>query len=161
MKIIMSNTPGPGDSHGCPFRHIDHNMLRQKLQGVKISKDGVDQVGDQSICDILFVNCLYSKKYFSDSGTLEMLSEHMRFEEKPLHCALMMSSTWSDKTMLENVGDKSLWLQNVRPQGHLTSHHGCLELNYMYKVYSTCMKHKFWQFGKSRVPKLHNIKTCA
>ncbi|XP_064626555.1 DNA primase large subunit-like [Lineus longissimus] len=46
MKIIMSNAPGPGDSHGCPFRHTDSNMLRQKLQGMKISKDGVDQVID-------------------------------------------------------------------------------------------------------------------
>jgi len=31
MKIITANPPGPGDNHGCPFRHTDPTLLRQRL----------------------------------------------------------------------------------------------------------------------------------
>ncbi|XP_074640778.1 DNA primase large subunit-like [Tubulanus polymorphus] len=44
MKIIMSNTPGQGDSHGCPFKHSDAGLLRQRFQAKGISKDGIDDV---------------------------------------------------------------------------------------------------------------------
>ncbi|XP_046357002.2 DNA primase large subunit-like [Haliotis rufescens] len=44
MKIIMSNTPGQGDSHGCPFRHCDGDLLRQKLRAQNISKDAIDEI---------------------------------------------------------------------------------------------------------------------
>lgn len=44
IKIITSNTPGPGDYHGCPFKHSDVDLLKQKLQAHKINKTGVDEV---------------------------------------------------------------------------------------------------------------------
>ncbi|XP_050403414.1 DNA primase large subunit [Patella vulgata] len=44
MKIIMSNAPGPGDSHGCPFRHTDAEMLKQKLRTNGLSKDAIEEV---------------------------------------------------------------------------------------------------------------------
>ncbi|NWZ91829.1 PRI2 primase, partial [Nesospiza acunhae] len=44
MKIIMSNPPGQGDYHGCPFRHSDPELLKQKLQSYKIPPSGVAQV---------------------------------------------------------------------------------------------------------------------
>jgi len=31
MKIITANPPGPGDFHGCPFKHTDPSLLRQRL----------------------------------------------------------------------------------------------------------------------------------
>ena len=31
MKIITANPPGPGDFHGCPFKHSDPSLLRQRL----------------------------------------------------------------------------------------------------------------------------------
>ena len=36
MRIIMENV-GPGENHGCPFRHYDHDVLRTELtdSGVK------------------------------------------------------------------------------------------------------------------------------
>ncbi|KAL8607230.1 hypothetical protein ACOMHN_009624 [Nucella lapillus] len=44
MKIIISNTPGVGDFHGCPFKHCDQDTLRQKLKSQGLKKDDVDQV---------------------------------------------------------------------------------------------------------------------
>lgn len=44
VKIITSNTPGPGDSHGCPFKHTDADLLRQKLQALRINKSGAEEV---------------------------------------------------------------------------------------------------------------------
>jgi len=34
MRIIMNNPPGPGDHHGCPFRHFSPENLRAKLKCV-------------------------------------------------------------------------------------------------------------------------------
>ncbi|CAH3160276.1 unnamed protein product [Porites lobata] len=44
MKIIMSNPPGPGDHHGCPFRHTDADLLRQRLAAYRIPKKGIDEI---------------------------------------------------------------------------------------------------------------------
>ncbi|NWV34788.1 PRI2 primase, partial [Grantiella picta] len=44
MKIIMSNPPSQGDYHGCPFRHSDPELLKQKLQSYKIPPSGVTQI---------------------------------------------------------------------------------------------------------------------
>uniref|UniRef100_A0A2I3HCH6 DNA primase large subunit C-terminal domain-containing protein n=1 Tax=Nomascus leucogenys TaxID=61853 RepID=A0A2I3HCH6_NOMLE len=45
LKIILSNPPSQGDYHGCPFRHSDPELLKQKLQSYKISPGGISQVG--------------------------------------------------------------------------------------------------------------------
>uniref|UniRef100_A0AAQ5ZZH6 DNA primase large subunit n=1 Tax=Amphiprion ocellaris TaxID=80972 RepID=A0AAQ5ZZH6_AMPOC len=46
MKVILSNPPSQGDHHGCPFRHSDPELLKQKLQFYKVSPSGISQVGD-------------------------------------------------------------------------------------------------------------------
>ncbi|XP_077625225.1 DNA primase large subunit [Crocuta crocuta] len=46
MKIILTNPPGQGDYHGCPFRHSDPELLKQKLQSYKISPEGISQILD-------------------------------------------------------------------------------------------------------------------
>ncbi|XP_053142474.1 DNA primase large subunit isoform X2 [Hemicordylus capensis] len=46
MKIILSNPPGQGDYHGCPFRHSDPELLKQKLQSYKVSPTGISQILD-------------------------------------------------------------------------------------------------------------------
>ncbi|XP_041358851.1 DNA primase large subunit-like [Gigantopelta aegis] len=48
MKIIMSNPPGPGDAHGCPFRHCDSELLKQKLRSRGLSKDEVEQITNEA-----------------------------------------------------------------------------------------------------------------
>nr|XP_019945217.1 PREDICTED: DNA primase large subunit [Paralichthys olivaceus] len=44
MKVILSNLPSQGDHHGCPFRHSDPELLKQKLQFYKVSPSGVNQI---------------------------------------------------------------------------------------------------------------------
>ncbi|KAM4771446.1 DNA primase large subunit [Rhinophrynus dorsalis] len=46
MKIIVSNPPGQGDYHGCPFRHSDPELLKQKLQSFKVPSTGINQILD-------------------------------------------------------------------------------------------------------------------
>ncbi|XP_047207779.1 DNA primase large subunit isoform X1 [Girardinichthys multiradiatus] len=46
MKVILSNPPSQGDYHGCPFRHSDPELLKQKLQFYKVSPSGVNQILD-------------------------------------------------------------------------------------------------------------------
>uniref|UniRef100_A0A5F4WGA0 DNA primase subunit 2 n=1 Tax=Callithrix jacchus TaxID=9483 RepID=A0A5F4WGA0_CALJA len=46
LKIILSNPPSHGDYHGCPFRHSDPELLKQKLQSYKISPGGISQILD-------------------------------------------------------------------------------------------------------------------
>ncbi|KAK3590768.1 hypothetical protein CHS0354_017284 [Potamilus streckersoni] len=44
MKIIMSNVPGTGDYHGCPFRHMDADLLKQKLRAQNIGGEYLDKI---------------------------------------------------------------------------------------------------------------------
>lgn len=44
MKVILSNPPSQGDYHGCPFRHSDPELLKQKLQFYKVSPSGISQI---------------------------------------------------------------------------------------------------------------------
>lgn len=39
VKIISGNV-GPGDAHGCPFKHTDAAMLRQRLVSFNVSQQG-------------------------------------------------------------------------------------------------------------------------
>lgn len=40
IKIIMSNV-GPGQAHGCPFKHWDTTVLRNKLREYGLSEEGI------------------------------------------------------------------------------------------------------------------------
>lgn len=44
MKIIMSNPPGTGDAHGCPFRHFDQGELRLRLMSYKVPPKGISEI---------------------------------------------------------------------------------------------------------------------
>uniref|UniRef100_A0A3Q2GSK8 DNA primase large subunit n=1 Tax=Equus caballus TaxID=9796 RepID=A0A3Q2GSK8_HORSE len=46
LKIILTNPPSQGDYHGCPFRHSDPELLKQKLQSYKITPGGISQILD-------------------------------------------------------------------------------------------------------------------
>eukprot|EP00111_Clytia_hemisphaerica_P000380 TCONS_00001051-protein len=46
MKIITTNQPGPGDFHGCPFKHSDNDILKRRLQNYKIPNDSIKEILD-------------------------------------------------------------------------------------------------------------------
>ncbi|XP_015757797.1 PREDICTED: DNA primase large subunit-like isoform X2 [Acropora digitifera] len=60
MKIIMTNPPGPGDHHGCPFRHTDADLLRQRLAAYRVPKEGVDELTASSAIN-------HPNQYFDES----------------------------------------------------------------------------------------------
>ena len=39
MKIITASV-GPGENHGCPFKHYDAPLLRQRLAGYRVAQPG-------------------------------------------------------------------------------------------------------------------------
>lgn len=39
MKIIMGNV-GPGEAHGCPFRHFDASILKAKMSEFGVPQEG-------------------------------------------------------------------------------------------------------------------------
>ena len=45
MRIIMNN-PGPGDNHGCPYRHHDPEVLKANLikSGIPSASDDLNQI---------------------------------------------------------------------------------------------------------------------
>ncbi|XP_042215191.1 DNA primase large subunit-like [Homarus americanus] len=43
LKIIMTSI-GPGDAHGCPFKHNDQTMLRQRLVSFKVPQQAVNEI---------------------------------------------------------------------------------------------------------------------
>ncbi|KAI0232795.1 DNA primase large subunit [Lamellibrachia satsuma] len=44
VKVITTNAPAAGDYHGCPFRHVDIGILRQKLQAKRIPESGINEI---------------------------------------------------------------------------------------------------------------------
>ncbi|KAI8325029.1 DNA primase large subunit Spp2, partial [Martensiomyces pterosporus] len=45
-RVIMSNPPGPGDHHGCPYRHFSAERLRTALYKDALSDTDVREVSD-------------------------------------------------------------------------------------------------------------------
>lgn len=46
LKIITTNQPGPGDFHGCPFKHSDSDVLKRRLQSYKVPGDNIHEIID-------------------------------------------------------------------------------------------------------------------
>eukprot|EP01135_Chromosphaera_perkinsii_P005511 Nk52_evm60s352 gene=Nk52_evmTU60s352 len=44
VRIITSNAPGPGDHHGCPFKHFDEVNLRAKLAKYGVPSNAVYEI---------------------------------------------------------------------------------------------------------------------
>ncbi|CAL8105466.1 unnamed protein product [Calicophoron daubneyi] len=69
VKIISSSAPGAGEYHGCPFRHMDPNLLRQRLSsGGRISSDAVDTIVQRSKEHLYHLAC---REYFRAMHKLE------------------------------------------------------------------------------------------
>lgn len=45
-KIIISNQPGSGDCHGCPFKHADISVLKEKLKSTSINQKSIHEIED-------------------------------------------------------------------------------------------------------------------
>ncbi|CAH8466204.1 unnamed protein product [Dicrocoelium dendriticum] len=62
VKIIMSSAPGPNEYHGCPFRHMDPDLLRQRLSsGGRIPLDSVETIVQRAKERLYHLSC---REYF-------------------------------------------------------------------------------------------------
>ncbi|CAH2248790.1 DNA primase large subunit [Pelobates cultripes] len=112
MKIIMSNPPGHEDSHGCPFKHSDPELLRQKLQSYKVPTSGINQILDlvkgmhyQLACQKYFElthnidDCGFSlshpNQYFAESQQLLTGTREVKKEPTSVESSSQVSATAS------------------------------------------------------------------
>ncbi|KAM8953430.1 DNA primase large subunit [Pelodytes ibericus] len=108
MKIIVSNPPGQGDSHGCPFRHSDPELLKQKLQSFKVPTTGINEILDlvkgmhfQLACQKYFElthnieDCGFSlnhpNQYFAESQKLLTGTRDIKKESSPVESSSQVS----------------------------------------------------------------------
>ncbi|XP_075720260.1 DNA primase large subunit isoform X1 [Rhinoderma darwinii] len=101
MKIILSNPPSQGDYHGCPFRHSDPELLKQKLQSFKVPSVGINQILDlvkgmhfQLACQKYFelthnvddsgFSLNHPNQYFAESQKLLTGSRDVKKEQIPM-----------------------------------------------------------------------------
>lgn len=58
QKILTEHLPGPGEAHGCPYRHFDLENLTGLLQGMGVSDRGVlQQVKDDKDAQKFHIAC--------------------------------------------------------------------------------------------------------
>ncbi|XP_060530565.1 DNA primase large subunit [Cylas formicarius] len=90
IKIIMNNV-GPGEHHGCPFKHWDASVLRQKLNEYGVPSEGVNSiielVGSEhyQIACTKYFECIHGQpatniinhpnQYFEESTNLAKISQ--------------------------------------------------------------------------------------
>ncbi|WKX90089.1 hypothetical protein Q1695_009154 [Nippostrongylus brasiliensis] len=46
--IILGNPPASGDCHGCPFKHLDHQLLSQRMEKDGLNREQVGQIVNYS-----------------------------------------------------------------------------------------------------------------
>ncbi|KAG8445565.1 hypothetical protein GDO86_010368 [Hymenochirus boettgeri] len=120
MKIIVSNPPSQGDYHGCPFRHSDPELLKQKLQSFKVSSTGINQILDlvkgmhyQIACQKYFElvhsvdDCGFSlnhpNQYFAESQRLLTGNRDIKKEQIPHDTTASTSSQISSSSSSTSV----------------------------------------------------------
>uniref|UniRef100_A0A8C1T9Q7 DNA primase large subunit n=1 Tax=Cyprinus carpio TaxID=7962 RepID=A0A8C1T9Q7_CYPCA len=112
MKVILSNPPSQGDYHGCPFRHSDPELLKQKLQNYKVSPSGTNQVEDAGF------SLNHPNQYFTESQKLlsggrdikKEVDMSQRSQENP--ASVTRPSQANSKQAHEEMGDLDSFFQD-------------------------------------------------
>ncbi|XP_072382691.1 DNA primase large subunit-like [Diabrotica undecimpunctata] len=98
IKVIMSNV-GPGEHHGCPFKHWDQSILKSKLGEIGIPTQGVTSIvelvngGHYQIACSKYFECVHGghqppnmishpNQYFADS--MSLLKEKQEKQDKQM-----------------------------------------------------------------------------
>ncbi|XP_053314830.1 DNA primase large subunit [Spea bombifrons] len=120
MKIIVSNPPSQGDYHGCPFRHSDPELLKQKLQSFKVPSTGINQILElvkgmhfQLACQKYFElthnidDCGFSlnhpNQYFAESQRVLTGTREVKKEPTPMENASQVSFNSSSSAPTTNT----------------------------------------------------------
>ncbi|CAH8577417.1 unnamed protein product [Schistosoma turkestanicum] len=58
IRIVSGSAPGAGDYHGCPFRHMDPELLRQRLlSGGRLSSDVAENIVQRAKERLYHLSC--------------------------------------------------------------------------------------------------------
>lgn len=83
---------------GCPFRHTDADLLRQRLAAYRIPKKGIDEVQLKAITEkrVLFEYChnVFKQSSSLQTGVLRCNSSY---------CTILVSSSFTDNGVCQRV----------------------------------------------------------
>jgi len=137
MKIITSNQPGPGDFHGCPFKHSDADILQRRLLSYNIPKDSTKEIIDlvkkqhfQVACARYFevthklpegsMNLNHPNEYFSESrkilnggaqarvNAVSSIKVKTEVKEEPMNDSNVSGTTPLDTTKDTTIQDTTI-----------------------------------------------------
>uniref|UniRef100_A0A7I4XYD3 DNA primase large subunit n=1 Tax=Haemonchus contortus TaxID=6289 RepID=A0A7I4XYD3_HAECO len=76
--IILSNPPAAGDCHGCPFKHLDNQLLAQRLEKDGLNREQISQIVNYTKTNAFDKACTRHFEYLHkmEEGALGQLVTH-------------------------------------------------------------------------------------
>ncbi|XP_048387930.1 DNA primase large subunit [Stegostoma tigrinum] len=118
MKIILSNPPSQGDYHGCPFRHSDIELLKQKLQTYKIASAGITQILDLVKGMHYQLAC---QKYFELTHNIDEVGFSLTHPNQYFNESQKLLNSSRDIKRESSQPDNSQWSQGSQATGGMST----------------------------------------
>ncbi|KAI0981887.1 hypothetical protein GJ496_006243 [Pomphorhynchus laevis] len=130
IKIINNHPPGSNEFHGCPFKHLNHEILRQRLSSYNLDTNQINQILNlsagrhyQIACQRYFefshglqsqtVCITHPNQYFNESYTLRFKDDITTNISNatithPKSAKLEENGECTDDVLMESISDSEL-----------------------------------------------------